>query len=76
MATQETHTAQDMSAQSTAEMPIPKDVADRFGISGFRTTKFTNHDEDSSKVDRCSDSPAVMEAFEVFHNVAMSCQIK
>ena len=76
MPAQETHTAQDIAAQSIIDSPIPKDVADRFGISGFRTTKFTNHDEDSSKVDRCSDSPAVMEAFEVFHNAAMGCQLK
>jgi hypothetical protein len=68
MATQELHAAQDLSAQSTAEKQIPKEVADRFGITGFRTTKFKNHDEDLSKVDRCSDSPAVMEAFEVFFN--------
>jgi len=68
---------ENLSAQTIADgEQIPKDVADRFGISGFRTEKFKNHDEDSSLVDRCSDSPAVMEAFEVFHNAAMSCQIK
>ena len=69
MPAQETHTAQDIAAQSTADKPIPKDVADRFGVYGFRTTeKFRNHDEDLSKIDRCSDSPAVMDAFEVFFN--------
>ena len=60
----------DISAQSTPNRePIPQHVAERFGISGFRTErKFENSDEDSSLVDRCSDSPAVMEAFEVFFN--------
>jgi hypothetical protein len=66
---------QDVTAQGIDE-PISKHVADRFGMSGFRTEKFVNDDEDSSLVDRCSDSPAVMEAFEVFHNAAMSCQLK
>jgi hypothetical protein len=61
--------------QNIAE-PIPKHVADRFSITGFWTEKFVNDDEDSSLVDRCSDSPAVMVAFEMFHNTAMSCQIK
>ena len=51
MTAQETHAAQDIAAQSTIDSPIPKDVADRFGISGFRTEKFRNHDEDLSKVD-------------------------
>ena len=68
MTAQETHSTQDIAAQSTIDSPIPKDVADRFGISGFRTEKFRNHDDDLSKVDRCSDSPAVMDAFEVFFN--------
>jgi hypothetical protein len=59
---------------SNDEQEIPKDVAERFGITGFRTKKFENDDEDSSLVDRCSASPAVMEAFEVFHNAAISCK--
>jgi hypothetical protein len=67
MPASKTSPPQDIAAQSTAE-PIPKHIADRFGISGFRTEKFKNHDEDLSKVDWCSDSPAVMDAFEVFFN--------
>ena len=55
---------------------IPKEIAERFGISGFRTEKFANDEADSALVDRCSDSPAVMEAFEVFFNAAMSVQVK
>jgi len=66
--TAQENTPKDIASQNTANKPIPKDVADRFGISGFRTEKFRNHDEDLSLVDRCSDSPAVMEAFEVFFN--------
>ena len=68
--------SQDVVAQNTGNKPIPAHVADRFGIAGFRTGKFANHDEDSSKIDRCSDSPAVMEAFEIIHKAAMSVQIK
>ena len=68
--------SQDIAVQSSADKPIPQHVADRYGISGFRTEKFVNHDEDSSKVDRCSDSPAVMEAFEIIHKAAMSVQAK
>jgi len=70
MLEQATLPSQDIAAQSTANRePIPQRVAERFGISGFRTErKFDNSDEDSSLVDRCSDSPAVMEAFEVFFN--------
>ena len=68
MTEQKTLPPQDIAAQCACNKPIPECVADRFGISGFRTEKFANHDEDSSKVDRCSDSPAVMEAFEVFFN--------
>jgi len=68
MTEQKTLPSQDIAAQSTSDKPIPDHVAERFGITGFRTEKFVNHDEDSSKVDRCSDSPAVMEAFEVFFN--------
>ena len=45
---------------------IPEDVVERFGISGFRTEKFRNDAEDSSLIDQCSDSPSVMDAFEVF----------
>jgi len=61
--------SQDIAVQNSADEPIPQHVADRYGISGFRTeNKFDNSDADSSKVDRCSDSPAVMEAFEVFFN--------
>ena len=62
--------------QNTADKPIPKDVADRFGITGFRTEKFRNDAEDSSKVDRCSDSPAMKEVLELIHNAAVSCQLK
>jgi hypothetical protein len=76
MSTQDTISAQDLSAQIPDKKPIPKDVADRFGISGFRTEKFKNNDEDSSKVDRCSDSPAMTEVLGLIHDAAMSCQIK
>jgi hypothetical protein len=62
-------------AQNIAE-PIPKHVADRFSISGFRTEKFVNDDEDSSLVDRCSDHPVMMDALDRIHSAAMSCQIK
>ena len=69
MLKQATVYSQDIAAQSTANRePIPPHIAERFDISGFRTAKFSNNDEDSSLVDRCSDSPAVMEAFEVFFN--------
>ena len=58
-----------VSEQNIADrQPIPERIAERFDTSGFRTGKFSNNDEDSSAVDRCSDSPAVMEAFEVFFN--------
>jgi hypothetical protein len=62
--------AQDtVSPQSTDDKKLmPERIAERFDTSGFRTEKFSNNDEDSSKVDRCSDSPTVMEAFEVFFN--------
>ena len=63
-------------SQNTAGKPIPKDVADRFGITGFRTEKFKNDAEDSSKVDRCCDHPVMMEVLERIHNAAVSCQLK
>jgi hypothetical protein len=56
--------------------PIPKHAADRFGISGFRTEKFVNDDEDSSLVDRCSDHPVMMDVLDRIHSAAMSCQSK
>ena len=76
MTEQKTLPSQNIAAQSISDKPIPQHVAERFGITGFRTEKFVNHDEDSSKVSRCSDSPAVMEAFEIIHKAAMSVQIK
>ena len=39
-----------------------------FEITGFRTEKFENDEDDSSKIDRCSDSPSVMELFQAFRN--------
>jgi len=39
-----------------------------FEITGFRTEKFENHEEGSSEIDRCSDSPSVMELFQAFRN--------
>ena len=37
-----------------------------FEITGFRTEKFENHDEDASRVDSLSDSPAIEQAFRIF----------
>jgi hypothetical protein len=66
----------DARSTSDRDNQSPKDVAERFGISAFRTEKFDNNDEDSSLVDRCSDHPAVMEAFAVLHEAATSVMLK
>ena len=42
--------------------------AEQYEIATFRTEKFDNHDEDSSRVDSLSDSPAVMGVFRRFCN--------
>ena len=51
--------ASEIEAQSRAE---------QYEIAGFRTEKFDNHDEDSSRVDSLSDSPAIMGVFRRFCN--------
>ena len=66
-----------ISEQSTADRnEIPKEIAERYGISGFRTKKFANDEEDSALVDRCSDSPAMKGVLESIYNAAMSVQNK
>lgn len=42
------------------------DEAGSFEITGFRTKKFENHEEDASKIDSISDSPAIVRAFRLF----------
>jgi len=37
-----------------------------FEITGFRTERFDNHEEDASRVDSLSDSPAIEKAFRIF----------
>ena len=37
-----------------------------FEITGFRTEKFENHEEDAARVDSLSDSPAIAKAFRIF----------
>lgn len=55
---------------------IPQHIAERFGIIGFRTEKFVNHEDDSSKVDRCSDHPIMAKVLDRIHDAAMSVQTK
>ena len=66
-----------ISEQNTAgRNEIPKEIAEHYGISGFRTEKFANDEADSALVDRCSDSPAMKDVLESIYNAAMSVQIK
>jgi hypothetical protein len=51
------------------DKPIMSAVGTPFEITGFRTEKFENHGDDISRVDRCSDSPEVMEVFRVFQDI-------
>jgi hypothetical protein len=41
--------------------------AGSFEITGFRAGKFENHEEDTSKIDSISDSPAIVRAFRLFN---------
>jgi hypothetical protein len=59
-----------------ADKPIPQEVVDRFGISGFRTEKFANDDEDSSQVDQFCDLPIMHAVLDRIHDAAMSVQKK
>ena len=74
-------------AMSTRTAPLPCSVTDHervamsgtvspFEITGFRTEKFENHEEDSSKVDQCVDSPAARKLLERIHEAALQCRIK
>ncbi|MGL4943576.1 MAG: hypothetical protein ACRC46_10345 [Thermoguttaceae bacterium] len=43
--------------------------SDEFEITGFRTERFENHEEDSSRVDSLSESPAVTALFKRFQKI-------
>jgi hypothetical protein len=47
-----------------------------FEITGFRTKKFINDDDDSSKVDRCIDSPVAMRLLGRLHDAVLQCKIE
>jgi hypothetical protein len=53
----------------TDENAVMSSAGTPFEITGFRTEKFANHDEDSAKVDRCSDCPAVEAVFKIFAKI-------
>jgi len=48
------------------EVVVMSSTGTPFEITGFRTEKFDNHDEDASRVDSLSDSPAIEKAFRIF----------
>jgi len=48
------------------EVVVMSSTGTPFEITGFRTEKLENHDEDASRVDSLSDSPAIEKAFRIF----------
>ena len=69
-----------MTIQVTYNMPEEEPVADSIGtpfeIVGFRTARFENDDEDSSKIDDCIDTPAAREVLERLHDAVLQCRVK
>jgi hypothetical protein len=49
-----------------ADVPVIIGETGSFEITGFRTKKFENHEEDATKVDTISESPAIARAFRLF----------
>jgi hypothetical protein len=58
------------------EEAIIDSVGMPFEIVGFRTARFENDEEDSSKIDDCIDSPAAREVLNRLHDAVLQCRVK